>query len=108
MAKKNTLDSFFAILFASSILPIVIIYVFMYSDTGSQFLYAVQYPAFSTFLDGAGLDTAWRILGLGVALLILNFGSVIMLLAASLHELENNCKALEKKWLPTITILRIN
>jgi hypothetical protein len=105
MAKKNTLDSFFAVLFVSSILPIVIIYIFVHSDTGSQFLFAVQNPAFSTFLDGAGLDTAWRILGLGVALLVLNFGSVIMLLAASLHELESNCIALERKWLPTAGLI---
>jgi len=106
MAKKNTLDSFFAILFASSILPVVIIYVFMYSNTGSQFFGAAQSAsATSNFLYDFGLDAAWRILGLGVALLILNFGSVIMLLAASLHELENNCKALEKKWLPTAGLI---
>jgi hypothetical protein len=42
---------------------------------------------------------------LGVALLVLNFGSVIMLLAASLHELESNCIALERKWLPTAGLI---
>ena len=105
MAKKYTLDSFFATLIASSILPLVIIYMFMYSNTGSQLLFAVENPAASTFLYDGGLDAAWRILGLGVALLALNFGSVMMLLAASLHELTNDCKALERKWLPTLGLV---
>jgi hypothetical protein len=100
MAKKDTLDGFFVTLFASSILPIVVIYIFIYSDTGNQFLGAVQNPYSSDFLYDTGLDVAWRILGAGVALLVLNFGSIIMLLAASLHELENGCIALERRWLP--------
>lgn len=105
MAKKNNLDGFFATLFASSILPLVVIYIFIYSDTGNQFLGAVQNPESSDFLFDVGLDVAWRILGVGVALLVLNFGSVIMLLVASLHELENGCTALERKWLPVAGLI---
>jgi hypothetical protein len=105
MAKKNTLDGFFATLLALSILPVIVIYVFLYSDTGNLFMFGIQNPEVAGFLDGNGIDAAWRIVGLGTALLVLNFGSVIMLLVASLYELEQGCQALQRKWLPVAGLI---
>ncbi len=101
MENKAYLDKFFIILTVLSVAPIAALYAFVYSDTGMLFMYGIQNPEFSPFLYGSGIQNPGSILALGAILLIVNFGSIMLLLVASLHEIELNRQSLRRQWLPT-------
>jgi hypothetical protein len=101
MKNKAYLDKFFIILIVLSIAPITVLYAFAYTDAGMLFMYGIQNPEFSPFLYDSALQNPGSILVLGAILLVVNFGSIMLLLVASLHEIELDRQSLKRQWLPT-------